>query len=69
MFRLFRLIILGLLVYFGYRLLRGLLPPTNPAQKARVKGQAKSKPLDLNDADVEDAHYRDLSDGDATGRS
>ncbi len=59
MFLLFRLIFWGLIFYFAYRLVTNILKPRQP--RSQVRGKPKTKPpLDLDDADIEDAKYKEL---------
>jgi len=57
---LFRLIFLGFLLYFAYRLLSGVFRLFEPSDKQEVKGKSKNPPLDLGKADVEDADFKDI---------
>jgi hypothetical protein len=57
---LFRLIFLGFLLYFAYKLLSGVLRLLTPTDKQEVKGKSKKPPLDLGNADVEDADFKDV---------
>ncbi len=58
----FRLIFTALVLYLGYRFFRAFRQkePT----KNTVSGKQKNKPLDLRDADVDDARYEDIDNGD-----
>ncbi|MCH7680862.1 hypothetical protein IID10_16105 [candidate division KSB1 bacterium] len=56
----FRLIFLGFLLYFAYKLLSGVFRFLTPTQKQKVKGKSKKPPLDLGNADVEDADFKDI---------
>ena len=57
----FRLIFTALVIYLGYRFFRAFLQkePT----KNTVSGKQKSDPLDLRDADVDDARYEEIDNG------
>lgn len=57
----FRLLLTGLAVYFGYHLVKGFFsrPPKN---ESNVRGKQKSQPLDLRDADVSDAEFEELDE-------
>lgn len=57
---LFRLIFLGFLLYFAYKLLSGIFRMFTPEEKQKVKGKSKKPPLDLGNADVEDADFKDV---------
>lgn len=58
---LFRLFIYGLIIYFAIKLIKSLFKPANP--KSEIKGYAnKKKPIDLSDADVEDADFKDIDE-------
>jgi len=57
----FRFLFIALVVYLGYRFLRGLWE--KDSGKSEVRGKQKNQPLDLGDADVEDAHFEDIKDG------
>ncbi len=56
----FRFILTAAVVYFGYRFFKGIR--AGQAKNEEVRGKSKSAPLDLRDADVEDASYEDLDD-------
>ena len=51
----------GLAVYFSYHFLKGYYK--KESHEKRVKGKQRSKPLDLKNMEVEDAHYEDINDG------
>lgn len=55
-----RFLFVALVVYLGYRFLKGLFSKQNTG--ANVSGQQKNKPLDLRDSDVEDAKFRDIDE-------
>lgn len=57
---LFRLLIWATLIYLGYRLIKNLLLP--PPDQPSVKGKPRTRPLDLDDADIEDADFREVKD-------
>ncbi len=57
---LFRLIFLGFLFYFAYKLLSGVFRLFTPGYKQEVKGKSKKPPLDLGNADVEDVDFKDV---------
>ncbi|HDQ44703.1 MAG TPA: hypothetical protein ENN17_04275 [bacterium] len=57
---LFRLLLLGALGYFGYQFLKGVF--TGSRSKPEVRGQPGNPPLDLRDADVEDARFEELDE-------
>ncbi len=57
----FRLIILGLLIYLAVKLFEKLLHSTN--QKSEIKGTPiTKKPLDLSNADIEDADFEEINE-------
>lgn len=58
----FRLLIWGLLIYFGLRLLKSLFLSDKSSQGAEIRGKGANDPLDLSKADVEDAVFRDIDD-------
>ena len=58
----FRLIFAALVVYLGYRFFRTFLQ--KESTKNTVGGKQKNEPLDLHDADVDDARYEDIENGD-----
>ena len=58
----FRLLFWALLLYFGFRLLKGLLVPEGEKKAEKVQGNPKTDPLDLSKADVEDAVFREIDD-------
>ncbi len=55
-----RLIFLGFLLYFAFKLLSRVFGFFTPNEKQEVKGKTKKPPLDLGDADVEDADFKDV---------
>jgi hypothetical protein len=58
---LIRLIIIAILIYFAVKLVQNFLK--TPKKKSHIKGSPKpKKTLDLSDADIEDADYKDISD-------
>ncbi len=57
---LFRLIFWLIIFYLVYRLIKNWL--TQPPPKQQVKGRPKTRPLDLSDADIEDAKFREVED-------
>ena len=58
----FRFIFAALVVYLGYRFFRAFWP--KGSSKNNIHGKQKSDPLDLRDADVDDAKYEEIDDGD-----
>ncbi len=56
----FRTLLIGLIIYFAYQKLKKFLFPPTPSQT--VKGKRKKRPLDIDAAEIEDAHFRDISD-------
>ncbi len=56
-----RLLLTGLIVYFGYHFIKGFFA-SPPQKESNVKGRQKNQPLDLRDADVEDAHFEELDE-------
>lgn len=58
---LFRLFIYGLIIYFAIKLVKFLFKPTNP--KSEIKGSPnKKRPIDLSDADIEDADFKEINE-------
>ncbi len=57
---LWRWLLIGLVVYLGYRLFKGL--NSQGASSEDVKGKQEHEPLDLRNSDVEDAHFEDIQD-------
>jgi hypothetical protein len=57
---LFRLIFWGILGYLGYKLVRNWFQP-NP-KETEVHGQPESKPLDIDESQIEDADFREVDD-------
>ena len=55
-----RWLLIGLVIYLGYRLFKGL--NNQNVSEEDVKGKQKNAPLDLKDSDVEDAQFEDLKD-------
>lgn len=57
----FRFIILVILFYLMAKLIKKLL--NSPPPKSEVKGNpATKKPLDLSNADIEDADFKEIDD-------
>ncbi|HEX9933572.1 MAG TPA: hypothetical protein VGB38_00125 [bacterium] len=54
------LLLLGLLAYIIYKGLRKL--GAHPQTKDSVQGDAQTKPLDLRDANVQDARFKDIDE-------
>lgn len=59
---LFRILILGLLIYWAFRIVTHLFSP--PKSNVEVKGTSSKTPLDLSDQDVEDVEYKEIKDKD-----
>jgi len=57
---LFRLIFLGFLFYFAYKLLSRVFRLFTTRDKQEIKGKSKKPPLDLGNADVEDVDFKDI---------
>lgn len=56
-----KLIILLLLAYFAIKFVNYILRA--PAPKSEIKGSPKTKkPLDLSNADIEDADFKEIND-------
>jgi len=55
-----RLILWGLIIYLGYKLLKSWLEPRE--EQPNVKGKPQNDALDLRDADIEDANFREIDD-------
>lgn len=56
---LIRLIILVVLIYFAIKLFKNLLKA--PDKQTEIRGTPKSKkPLDLSNADIEDADFKEI---------
>jgi hypothetical protein len=56
----FRLLMYGLLFYLTYKIVR--LFGSHGRKKEEVQGQSQNKPLDLGDADVQDARFKDIDE-------
>ena len=56
----FRLLFFGLLFYLGYKIVNNLLKA--PERRGEVKGEQRTKPIDLGKHDVEDADFEDIDD-------
>lgn len=55
---LLRLILWGLLIYFGYRVIKQTF--SSGTKGPRVQGKAKKKSLNIDESQIEDADYEDL---------
>lgn len=64
-----RLILLAIIIYFGFRLIQGLFLPKRQSSDPTVRGKRKNDALDLNDLDVEDANFREIEDDDDKART
>ncbi|MDZ7262963.1 MAG: hypothetical protein ONB16_00170 [candidate division KSB1 bacterium] len=59
LFKLIRVIIFWVLVYLIYKLLKNIFQA--PAPRSTIKGTPRNqKPLDVSDADIEDAKFKEL---------
>lgn len=60
--RLIQILFFFLLAYIAAKLLQNLLK--SPPSQTEIKGSTKAKkPLDLSDADVDDADFKEIDDG------
>ena len=57
-----RLIFWAIIIYFGFRLIQHLFFPKKPNSEPTVRGNNQNNHLDLRDADIEDASFRDIED-------
>lgn len=57
---LIKLIFYSIIIYLCYQFFKGLFGKKE--SKTEVGGKRKSKPLDLKDTDVEDAHFEEIED-------
>ncbi len=56
--RFIELLFWGIVLYFGYKLFKNI---TNPSDKdTKVKGKPKSKPLDIDESEIEDAEFKEI---------
>lgn len=59
LFKLIRTIIFWVLIYLIYKLIKSILRAPEP--RATIKGTPRDqKPLDISDADIEDAKFKEL---------
>lgn len=56
----FRLLLLGIAIYLGSRIVGGLFKPPRPT--SAVKGKSKNKPLDLSDDEVIDVDFKETKE-------
>jgi hypothetical protein len=56
----FRLLMYGLLFYVAYKAVR--LLGSAGRKKEEVQGENEKKPLDLGDADIQDARFKDIEE-------
>mgnify|MGYP005844960703 CR=1 FL=1 len=54
----FRLLLLGFVIYFLSRVIAGLFKPAPPS--VEIKGQSKNDALDLSRADVQDVEFKEI---------
>ena len=58
---LFRLIIYALIIYFVVKFVKYIIMLSSP--KSEIKSSAdRKKPLDLSDADIEDADFKEIDE-------
>jgi len=56
----FRFILLIIIGYFGYRLLKSVIK--NEIRKSEIKGKHKSRSINFDNEDIEDAKYEDIDE-------
>ncbi len=59
---LFRLLFWGILGYLGYKLVKNWIQPSK--KDTEVHGKPESKPLDIDESQIEDADFREVDDDD-----
>ncbi len=57
-----RYLLLGLLVYIGYRIVKNTFRSV-PKKRSEVRGRPKDRDMDLKDYEITDARYEDIDDG------
>jgi hypothetical protein len=57
---LFRLILIGMAIYLVSKVFRKLLNPPQQNRRFEESQQQTSDPLDLSDADIEDAEFEEI---------
>jgi len=57
---LLRLILMGLLIYLAYKLIKDVLKRSH--REPEVKGNPQSKPLNLDKADIVDADFEEIKE-------
>jgi hypothetical protein len=55
-----KMLLYGILFYLAYKVFRNLGAPSR--KKEEVQGEAENKPLDLGDADIQDARFKDIDE-------
>jgi hypothetical protein len=59
----FRFLFFILIIYFGVKVLKGLLKPSSPPRQPNISPKAPpKKSFDFLQSDVEDAKFEDLDD-------
>ncbi len=58
-----RMLFMAFVAFIGYHLLKGF--GVFKKVNKEVRGKQKNKPLDFGDSDVEDAHFKDINDGES----
>ncbi len=55
-----RLIFWGIIIYLGYKLFKDIISPTK--KDTKVKGKPKTKPLDIDESEIEDAEFKEIKE-------
>ncbi len=58
---LIRLLLLGIVFYLASKVLALIFKPSAQSD-IEIKGESKSKPLDLDENDVDDVDYKDINE-------
>ena len=58
---LIRLLLLGIMFYLARKVLALIFKPSAQSD-IEIKGESKSKPLDLDENDIDDIEYKDLGE-------
>ncbi|GBD94882.1 hypothetical protein BMS3Abin05_02498 [bacterium BMS3Abin05] len=54
----FRLLFWGIILYLGYKLVKDIFKPKQ--KDTEVHGKAKTKPLDIDESQIEDAEFKEI---------
>ncbi|MBN2010292.1 hypothetical protein JW960_13185 [candidate division KSB1 bacterium] len=59
---LLRLILIGIIAYWGAKAIRGLISPSSEPKEGGTRKSGHDEPLDLSNYDIEDADFEELDE-------